>query len=490
MRPHALKQTCLAVAQAVIIAVCLSAPASAQIASPTPSPTPTAASLSIRLERMANHAKNLLPIIRNEIEGPLLPWLENLSLVVAVLVMFAAFARLWRENAGAGVDLFWWFARLGVIFALLGGGPRIIDGMYTTGREIAEGKQVSGGTVYPTVLYRFYIDQRIAFDHAYQKFTEGAFTVKGVNVTSSGVTMLGVLRSDQTSVPGFFDKLDAISTSMPALLDSMNFSRAVISFGDLFLMLLSSFLLIVMRLAAPVMIALAIDRSLAQRVTYPYLWGVVVLTLIWPIVVLIIKSIAYTVGNVAMVLGADSVFYKFDETTMGIIKNGDPVFTILFAAVTMLIAGISLWVSPYIAYQLSFGGVYETVSQTISGWAGYFKTGVLSEGMTKYTEGMRDAIAGRSVAGQSGERQASIASGGATTQGAPAGGSSRDRVIRFTRMFGSPGRFTGGKINAQTSQVIPGQNDLTGSGQSAGRGVETVEASAKRVIERGGNSQF
>src|SRR5262245_54744581 len=117
MRPHALKQTCLAVAQAVIIAVCLSAPASAQ-SNTTPSPTPTAASEPLQstiLRQMSNSAKDILPIIRNEVEGPLLPWLENLSLLVAVLVMIAAFARLWRENAGAGVDLYWWFARLGVI---------------------------------------------------------------------------------------------------------------------------------------------------------------------------------------------------------------------------------------------------------------------------------------------------------------------------------------------------------------------------------------
>lgn len=38
----------------------------------------------------------------------------------------------------------------------------------------------------------------------------------------------------------------------------------------------------------------------------------------------------------------------------------------------MLIAGLSLWGTPYIAYQLSVGRVYDGVSQTISGWAHQF----------------------------------------------------------------------------------------------------------------------
>src|SRR5262249_49962324 len=382
MRPHALKQTCLAVAQTIIIAVCLSAPAPAQ-STRAPSPTPTATSkpsLSDSLVEMATRAKALLPIIRDEVEGPLSPWLEKLSLLVAGLVMVAAFARLWRENEGAGVDLFWWIVRLGIVFALLGSGPKIVDVMSTTGKQIAEGSESAPGPVNSSVLLQFYGRQRVAFDLAYQDFTKQVFMVNGEKVTPSPIPpRMGVLWSDESSIPDPAKKLESISTDMPRLFDSLNFSRAVISFGDLFLTILGGFLLIAMRLAAPLMIALAIDRSLAQRVTYPCLWGVVVLTLIWPIIVLIIKSIAYMGGNIAMALGDKQPFYLFDERTMGIIKNGgqQPVYTVVFAAAIMLIAGLSLWASPYIAYQLSFGGGYETVSQTISGWAGYLRGAVM-----------------------------------------------------------------------------------------------------------------
>src|SRR5262249_16995627 len=159
---------------------------------------------------------------------------------------------------------------------------------------------------------------------------------------------------------------------MPLVFDSLNFSRGVLTFGDFFLTMLGSFLIIAMRLAAPVMIALAIDRNLAQRVTYPYVWGAVVLTIIWPIVSILIKAIAYMGGNVAMALGDKQLFYQFDDRTMQIIHSGSqhPFYTAVFGAVIMLIAGLSLWGAPYIAYQLSVGRVYEGVSQTISSWAG------------------------------------------------------------------------------------------------------------------------
>src|SRR5262249_26338608 len=63
-------------------------------------------------------------------------------------------------------------------------------------------------------------------------------------------------------------------------------------------------------------------------------------------------------------------FHRYDEATMKTIMNGgsDPFWTALFAAVIMLISSLSLWGSPYIAYQLSVGRVYEGVSQTISSW--------------------------------------------------------------------------------------------------------------------------
>jgi hypothetical protein len=357
----------LLVLQMITILTCLSLSSFAQTPSPTPTPQPVAGgpSFSDSLSTLAIRARQLMPIIRSQLEGPLLPWLEDISWAVAVLVIFAGFARMWRENSGAGADLFWWFARVGIILALMGNGPTIVNRMAEAGQGLAVGGDGQA------VLNRFYREQRDLFDVSYINFVKGTFTVKDTSVTPVPGGVLGVIFSTETSIPDATRKLESLSRDMSLLYDGLNLARGVLSFGDFFLMMLSGVLLIASRLAAPVMIAAAIDRSLAQKISYPYLWGVVVLTLIWPIVTLIIKSLAYAAGNIAMAVG-DQPVYAFDEATMQIIRNSQtaPVYTVMIAAVTMLIAGLCLWASPVIAYQISVGKVYESVSTTISGWAG------------------------------------------------------------------------------------------------------------------------
>jgi hypothetical protein len=364
---RALKRTCLAAIQIIAVIICLSATAAAQTATPSPQPSPTTTAgggipFAEALENFTTRAYDLLKVFRSEIQDPLLPWLESLSLLLGGLIAIAAFARLWRENAGAGADLFWWFARLGVIFALLGNGPRILDGMADTGQRIVVGSAGNGG-----VLDRLYTKQRLNFNIAYLKFTDGMFTIRGESVKSVPGGLLGVPNSIESDIIEPIRKLDTISMNMSTVFDGLNFARGVISFGDLFLMVFSGFLMIALKLAAPMMIALAIDRSLAQRITYPYLWGAVTLTLIWPVVVTLIKTLAYMGGNVAMALG-DKQQFIFDERTMQIVNpsGSQPVYTALFGAVIMLISGLALWIAPYIAYQMSFGGTYDAVTSAAS----------------------------------------------------------------------------------------------------------------------------
>jgi hypothetical protein len=357
----------LLVLQMITILTCLSLPAFAQTATPTPTPPPAASgpSFSDSLSTLALRARQLIPVIRSQLEGPLLPWLEDISWALAVLVIFAGFARIWRENSGAGTDLFWWFARVGIVLALMGNGPTIVNRLAEAGQGLAVGADGQA------VLNRFYREQRDLFDLSYINFVKGTFTVKDTSVKPVPGGVLGVIFSTETSIPDTARKLENMSRDMSLLFDGMNLARGILSFGDFFLMMLSGVLLIVSRLAAPVMIAAAIDRNLAQRISYPYLWGVVVLTLIWPIVSLVIKSFAYAAGNIAMAVG-DQPVYVFDEATMQIIRNSQtaPVYTVMIASVTMLIAGLCLWASPVIAYQISVGRVYESVSTTISGWTG------------------------------------------------------------------------------------------------------------------------
>jgi hypothetical protein len=374
-RPRHLILIILNITQVLTILACLSVLTHAQTQNPTPSPSPPPSagtggeSFSDYLRSVMSTAANLLPIIQNEVEGPLLPWVSSIAWGVAILITYFSFARIWRENAGAGVDLFWWFGRLAICITLMGSGPLIVTQLSDMGFRLAVGDD--GVSVGGSVLNNFYLKQRTSFDNAYIKFSRGHFTVQSTPVQPVPGGVQGVLFSIESPMQGTTRKLDEISKSMPLLFDSLNLARGVISFGDFFLMMLSSILLIAMRLTAPVMIALAIDRNIAQKVTYQYVWGTIVLTLIWPIVALVIKSVAYLGGNIAMAVG-DQPVYAFDAATMEIIKNGSqqPVYTIVIAVLIMLISGLCLWGSPYIAYQLSIGRVYEGVSTTVSSWVG------------------------------------------------------------------------------------------------------------------------
>jgi hypothetical protein len=375
MRTRTNKQRLLVTLQLAVISLCLGLTALAQTPGPTPAPTPTGGkTLSENIAGLSQRAGELIPKLQSEIESPLLSWFEKIAVVLAALVVMFSFARLWRENNGAGADAFWWFGRLAVCLALLGSGPFLINYLNSIGNQIARGNELIGDSV----LSRFYHGQRDSFNDSYQKFTEGLFTVKvngqdvpvapGPNGTD---VILGVLYDKEANLKDVERKLDVSAWNMPTMFSVMSFARGIIEFGDLFLIMLGGFLLIAVRLAAPLMIAVAIDRNLANKISYPFLWGVVVLTLVWPVVSYLIRGLAYLAGNLAMAVGDADPLYVWDPATMQVISNplAQPIYTIVIAAAIMLITGLCVWFSPVIAYKVSMGQVYESVSSTVSGWA-------------------------------------------------------------------------------------------------------------------------
>ncbi len=376
MRTGKLKQSISFILRITAVIGCLSLSAFAQTPSPTPSPAPASpagSSLPQFFDKLIGRAGALIPMLQNDIEGPLLPWLENLSWWIAVLVIIFGFARLWRENSGAGADLFWWFGRIAIIFALAGSGPAIVSKLDAIGQEIAWGGSGSSNSV----LYRFYNNHRKSFEEGYRRFTKGHFTVEPTGEKlkpppGGGEAVLGVIRDVVASPKDVNNKFETLSRDMPFLFSVLSFARGILAFGDLYLLALGGFLMIAVRLAAPVMIALAIDRNLANKISYPFLWGTIVLTLIWPVVSQLIRAFAYMGGNLAMSLDASDVVYQWDPQTMGEImtSGAEPFYTVIIAIVIMTIAGLSLWMSPVIAYKVAMGQVYESVSSTVSSWTG------------------------------------------------------------------------------------------------------------------------
>ena len=321
-----------------MILLCGSLTAHAQSAGPT---------LSDHIARLSLRASQLLPYLQYEVLSRIQDWVYGIAVAVAVLVLLFGFLRLWRENSGGNSNLIFFFLRSLFFFGLVGSSVWIIGQMAATGKEIAEGNEMQGATV-ASVLFEFYKAQRDSFNESYEKMTMGTFTVKVDGrdftvkpTTPTTGTFVGVLYDSEGTIKDLDKKLNDSSYTLPTLFNWLNASRTILEAGDFWLLLLGGVLVLVFKAAAPLMMAVAIDQKLAHKVTYPFVWGAVVLTLIWPAVSYFIRALAYLFGNVAMALGDSEPLYVWDYASMYAIKSNfaSPVHTVAIAAFMMTIAG-------------------------------------------------------------------------------------------------------------------------------------------------------
>jgi len=333
--------------------------------------------LSDHIARLSVRASQLLPYLDYEVLSRLQAWIQGIAVAIAVLVLLFGFLRLWRENAGGNSNLVFYFVRSLFFFGMVGTSVWLIGQMAATGKEIAEGNELQGANG-GSLLYDFYKAQRDSFNESYEKMTLGTFTVQvdgrdftvKPSTTSLG-SFVGVLYDSQGTIKDLDQKLNDSSYTLPTLFNWLNAARTILEAGDFWLLLLGGVLVLIFKAAAPIMMAVAIDQKLAHKVSYPFVWGAGVLTLVWPSVSYFIRALAYLFGNVAMALGDSEPLYVWDYASLYAIKSNfaSPVHTVAIAAFMMTIAGGCLWISPYLAYRFSMGQIYEGVSGAMSQFA-------------------------------------------------------------------------------------------------------------------------
>src|SRR5437667_10824601 len=318
-------------------------------------PAPPPANFSGQMVTMLDHARELMPFLRNSVEVPLLDMMQFFAQLLGGFVMVLSFARVWRESDGAGRDLFFWFIGVCVVLALYGTGPYLLRWLHRTGEGMT-GPAVTASTI-----------QEAQFGETYSKFLDGQFTVKPPPETEENP--LGVLWSGKSDIKDVQQKLDLTAWSMPNLFFLLNVSRSILTLADIALVLLGGFIMIGLRLASPFMIAVAMDRNLRNRLTYPFAWAAVVFTLVYPQVREIIRIIAYTAGNWALEAGTNPAF-KLDPGSLQVLYDPalQPVYIIIFGIIVMTLASLSMFSAPYISYKLASGQVFEGVSSVVSGW--------------------------------------------------------------------------------------------------------------------------
>src|SRR6266550_3653352 len=346
----------------------------AQSAGPTPAPSPVR-SLSDNIAALSQRAGSLVPYINNEIVSKLIGWFELLAWVFGNCLAGFAMLRVMREDNGEGPNLYWWFGRLGLFFVLSGTSLAIINGMSAIGYEIANGNE----TRQQSVLQEMYLAQRDSFNDSFSKFQQNMFTVKVDGretaiepVPLGSESVLGIIVDSESTIQNFDQKADVSQWNISTMMTWLNFERALIEFGDLILVILAAAITLGMKLAMPFMLAGIIDKQIASKTTYPFFYGLVALTLVWPSVSKIIRLVTYMLGNVAMAVGDNNPLYAWNYDTMQAISNplAQPQYTVALAAFGMGLGALCLYGTPFISLYFLSGRIYESVATVVSSWTG------------------------------------------------------------------------------------------------------------------------
>src|SRR5215212_11185738 len=371
--------------QFVVLLLALLLPVGVQAQAPTPGPSPVR-SLSDNISALSQRAAGLLPYIDNEIVSKLIGWFELLGWVLGNCLAGFAMLRIAREENGEGGNLYWWFGRLALFFMLSGTGLAIVNGMSAIGYEIANGNESNQRSILQTL----YLAQRDSFNDSYAKFQQNMFTVK-VDGRETAVepvplgngSVLGIIVDTDSTIQNFDQKADVSQWNISTMMTWLNFERALLEFGDLILVLLGAALIMGLKLAMPFMLAGIVDKHIASKTTYPFFYGVIAITLVWPSVSKIIRIVAYMWGNVAMAVGDSSPLYIWNYETMRAITDplAQPQYTIALAAFAMGLGALCLYGTPFISLYFLSGRVYKSVATVVSSWMG----AMVGTGIEKYS---------------------------------------------------------------------------------------------------------
>ncbi len=469
-----------------VLAAVLLLPVVAQAQAPTPSPSP-ARSLSENIAALTQRAASLLPQFDNEVVSKLIGWFELLAWVLGNCLAGFAMLRIMREDNGEGSNLYWWFGRLGLFFVLSGTSLAIINGMSAIGYEIANGNE----NRQRSVLQQMYLAQRDSFNESYAKFQQNMFTVKVDGretaiepVQLNSESILGIIVDSESTLKDFDRKADVSQWNISTMMTWLNFERALIEFGDLILVILGAALLLAMKLAMPFMIAGIVDKHLASKTTYPFFYGVVALTLVWPCVSKIIRIIAYMWGNVAMAVGDGSPLYIWNYQTMRAIGDplAQPQYTIALAAFGMAIGALCLYGTPFISMYFLSGRIYESVATVVSSWTG----AMIGTGIEKYSA---EAAASINRQAENTQYHAGYQADVTRSSGQQEAGNMRAQGQRTAQLASIQSALTGqiaatqGSATTQRMLIKAGANFQKAQvGSEVGRSIRETDIGASREI--------
>lgn len=341
-------------------------------------------STSEKLTDLTNEAKRIVPTFIQTVHDPLGDYFNNLAYLLAYIVAAIFIMRLVRQS-GDTEDIYWSMVRMALLFALLGfvayrsptsgQGADFVTVVSRVGNGIAYGGQ---GDDY-SFLGRKVRQHQTKFSNGYSQFVDNTFKyringedrlIEYPDDDATGGQILTVPNSGGDALQKVANALQSKNGwDMDNLFQFLNISRGVLEFGDLFLLILQGFLLAAVKMAAPFVVAISIDREFSSRIGKNFAWGSAVVLIVMPIVSQLVRWCAYTVGSIPFGK-VSNPYFVYDATHGTVVVNGNPEYMVIICGVVMMICGLCMFASPFISYKLAQGGVFEAIAGTVSGWMG------------------------------------------------------------------------------------------------------------------------
>lgn len=341
-------------------------------ATPTTSPTPTttpkpvAPSFAVQIQNMMKTGQEwLFKSLLDVIIKPMMPVLIFFAWIIGSFVLVVGFMRRFADNKGVDAEgLVRWAIRSVVFMVVIGASPFVIDALTVTGKFFAR------------PIKSFNRELVAEFDEKMKKYVKATFAVEDPNqllaetLPNGEPGLVGVIFDKESSVKDVTGELNILGWNMPRMFTIMVVGQNIIKFGGLFLAIAGLFILIGLKLAAPVLSAFGFDEKFANQIFYPFCWGVATFSLAFPIVKEVTLYVAYGIGLIGLSIYNGETAFTLDPATAQIITSRayDPASSALIVTLLFFVSSLCFILVPWLSYRVLRGQVFEGVSQISMGW--------------------------------------------------------------------------------------------------------------------------
>jgi hypothetical protein len=348
-------------------------------AGPTPTPSIPGNGIADTFARLAIEAHKQLAEATTRIDQSFSGMIFYIASGIAMTLIVLSAARLISDDDGNPLRPVFLFIRVLICLALFTQINPILNGFEQAKQDVLDSFKIMQAVDKNGNLEKVTPTQnaRLEFDMVYRKFSDVYF--KEVATTQSpddkkNETSGKLWDPDKPWQTNIDNAVNPNLWNAPRLFATLTIFRGILSFSDFTVEIIYGLVRLAFILFAPIMCAVAIDRQLFNQVTLPYLKGLVVFYLVWPVVADVIRMLSYLFSATTI----KAFMFPTVQTTLDQGVNGPVLvdhitfnaYGVIAACIIMLVCSLSLLASPALSYKISMGQVFESVSSSVAMWIG------------------------------------------------------------------------------------------------------------------------